>query len=122
MRSLANRLIFALLFGALPFTVYAENSLVGKWRLVNGKSDDAIGTLSANGKFFTIALQEPSVSFTAGYTQAPSGEFRCTVIDKNVVVMEGRFKDDSTIDMDITVKEIGKPEKKSWDLVAIRDE
>lgn len=122
MRTLANRLTLALLLGALSLTVHAENTLVGKWRLVNGNSDSAIGTLSANGKFFTIALKEPSVSFTAGYTQAPSGEFRCTVIDKNVVVMEGRFKNPSTINMDITVKEIGKPEKKSWQLIAIRDE
>lgn len=122
MRTLANRLILALLLGALSLTVHADNTLVGKWRLVNGKSDSAIGTLSANGKFFTIALKEPSVSFTAGYTQAPTGEFRCTVIDKNVVVMEGRFKDPGTINMDITVKEIGKPEKKSWQLIAIRDE
>lgn len=122
MRSLANRLTLVLIFVALSLTAHADNTLVGKWRLVNGKSDDAIGTLSANGKFFTIALQEPSVSFTAGYTQAPSGEFRCTVIDKNVVVMEGRFKNERTIDMDITVKEIGKPDKQSWQLVAIRDE
>ena len=121
MRSLVHRLTLVLLLGALSFAVHAENTLVGKWRLVNGKGSDAIGTLSANGKFFTIALQEPKVSFTAGYTQAPSGEFRCTVIDKNVVVMEGKFKNEHTIDMDITVKEIGKPEKKTWQLVAIRD-
>jgi hypothetical protein len=119
---MATRVTLALLLGVLSISAYAENTLVGKWRLVNGNGDNAIGTLSANGKFFTIALEEPSVSFTAGYTQAPTGEFRCTVIDKNVVVMEGRFRNPSTINMDITVKEIGKPEKKSWQLIAIRDE
>lgn len=122
MRSLAFRLTLFTLLGALSFSAQADNSLVGKWRLMANKNDDSIGTLSANGKFFTIALKEPSVNFTAGYTQAPTGEFRCTVIDKNVVIMEGRFKDPSTIDMDITIKEIGKPQTTSWDLVAVRDE
>ena len=122
MRSLFQRFFLVLVIGAFSAAAHADRALEGKWRLVNGKSDDAVGTLSANKKFFTIALDEPDVNFTVGYTQAPSGVFRCTVIDKQVIVMEGRFKNDRSFNMDITVKEIGQPATESWSVVAIRDE
>ena len=120
MQQMTARLIVFTVFILAAFSVQAENSLEGKWDLMNSGSRNVVGNLSANGKYFTIALDEPEANFTAGYTQAPNGDFRCTVIDKNVLVLEGRFKDRRSFDLDITVKEIGKPDTRGWELVAVR--
>ena len=119
MRELTARLIVFTTLLLAAFSVQAENSLEGKWELRDSGSRDVVGTLSANGKYFTIDLREPEANFTAGYTQAPNGDFRCTVIDKNVLVLEGRFHDRRSFDLDITVKEIGKPDTRGWGLVAV---
>ena len=119
MRELTVRLIVftALLLAA--FSVQAENSLEGKWDLMSSGSRNVVGNLSADGKYFTISLDEPEANFTARYQPSPSG-FRATVIDKNVFVLEGRFTDRRSFDLDITVKEIGKPNTRGWELVAVR--
>ena len=122
MRPVMTRLIAFSLLLFLSFSAQAENTLVGKWDLMMANSRDVIGTLSANGRYFTISLKEPKADFTAGYTQAPNGDFRCTVIDNNVLVLEGRFQDRKRFNLGITVKEIGKPETRDWALVAVRDE
>ena len=121
MRPLTIRLIAIIACLLLSFSAYAQqNSLTGKWEIKRTSGSDVIGTLSANGKFFTISLDEPEAKFTAGYSQAPNGDFRCTVIDKNVLVLEGRFRDSESFNLAITVKEIGKPETQDWQLVAVR--
>ena len=120
MQPLTTRLIAFTVLILLSFSAQAQNSLKGKWEVMHAHSRNVIGTLSANGKFFTLSIEEPEASFTAGYTQAPNGDFRCTVIDKNVLVIEGRFRDKRSVRLDVSVKEIGKPETKDWELLAVR--
>lgn len=120
MQPLTTRLIALTVLILLSFPAHAQNSLKGKWEVMNAHSRDVIGTLSANGKYFTLAIDEPEASFTAGYKQAPNGDFRSTVIDKNVLVIEGRFRDKRSFNLDIRVKEIGKPETRDWELIAVR--
>ena len=122
MRSAVHRLAVLLAFALITFSAHAgDNTLVGKWKLIDQANKANVGTLSANPKFFTLKLKNPKADFTAGYNQNPNGDFRSTIIDKKVLVMEGRFKDRNTINIDVMVKEIGKPEKTNWTLVAIRD-
>jgi hypothetical protein len=122
MRSAVFRLVILLALTVSSFSALAlDNTLVGEWRIVNGSSRDDVGTLSATPKFFTLKLTQPKANFTAGYNQNANGDFRSTVIDKNVLVMEGRFQDRNTIKIEVMVKEIGKPEKKNFTLVAHRN-
>lgn len=85
--------------------------LCGSWMLVSDKdAGKQMGSLTANGRYFTIELDEPQVNLTAAYTQGDNGDFRCTIIDKAVLIMEGAFADADRLSFVLNVKELGKPQ------------
>lgn len=106
----------------VPRADLKDKDLCGSWTLVSTKDPaKQVGTLSADGKFFTIRLDEPAMDLTATYTQAPTGEFRCTIIDKQVLIVEGRFSDANKIDFGVGVKQLGKPDVTRYEMLAVRD-
>lgn len=97
-----------------------NHHLHGDWELFGASDRQTLGTLKADGTFFTINLSEPEMDMRIAYTQAPNGNFTCTVLDKNVIILEGRFQDSDRFDMSVKVKEIGKPEVRAYEVTAQR--
>lgn len=96
--------------------------LCGKWTLVSETNPrDQKGTLTANGRYFTIELDEPEVNLTAAYTQGENGDFRCTIIDKAVLIMEGAFNGTDRLAFAVNVKELGKPGVVQYAMTAVRE-
>lgn len=96
--------------------------LCGKWTLVSQTNPrEQIGTLTANGRYFTIELAEPEVNVTAAYTQGENGDFRCTIIDKAVLIMEGAFDGTDRLGFAVNVKELGKPGVVQYPMTGLRE-
>jgi hypothetical protein len=91
----------------------AEFLLSGNWSLSGMESREIVGSLKANGAYFRLALQEPSLDLRSIYQQGPDGGFRATTLDKQVIVVEGNFENKDHISLRGDIKEIGKPAVKS---------
>lgn len=103
-----------------PAAASAANTLVGSWELSGVSNGKSLGSLSADKTYFTIKLSEPAMDMRIAYTQAPNGDFTCTVLDKQVIILEGRFRDADRFDMSVKVKDIGKPEVRTFEVTAKR--
>ncbi len=95
--------------------------LSGNWTISGSGGRDKLGTIKAGTKYFTLKLTDPKVDLRTAYMQADHGEFRCTVLDKNVITMEGRFENKDRIEFHMQIKEIGKPAITRYEMVARRD-
>lgn len=99
----------------------ADFKLSGNWTISGSNGREKLGTIRAGSKFFTLKLSEPKVDLRTAYMQGDHGGFRCTVLDKQVITMEGRFENKNRIEFHMQIKEIGKPAIKHYEMVALRD-
>ena len=105
----------------IPNAQLQGRDLCGSWKLVSEKDPARqMGTLTANGRYFTVELEEPEVNLTAAYTQGDNGNFRCTIIDKAVLIMEGAFADANRLAFVVNVKELGKPQVVQYPMTGLR--
>jgi len=106
----------------VPRAELQGRDLCGKWALVYETNPrEQKGTLTANGRYFTIELAEPDINLTAAYTQGENGDFRCTIIDKAVLIMEGAFDGTDRVAFAVNVKELGKPGVVQYPMTAVRE-
>ena len=98
----------------------SDHQLHGNWKLVGADDRQPLGSLKADENYFAINVSEPKMDMRIAYTQASNGDFVCTVLDKQVITLEGRFAHSDRIELDILVKEIGKPAVKTYNLLATR--
>lgn len=98
----------------------SDHQLHGNWKLVGADDRQPLGSLTADAKYFSINVSEPPIDMRIAYTQASNGDFICTVLDKQVITLEGRFEHSDKIDLNILVKDIGKPAVKTYNLLATR--
>jgi len=99
----------------------AEFLLTGSWTLIGKQSRKKVGSLRADGTYFTLALQEPRIDLRSVYQQAPDGGFRSTTLDKQVIIIEGVFENKDQMTLRVGIKELGKPAIESYDMAANRE-
>jgi len=99
----------------------ADFVLAGNWTVTSKKTRDKVGSLTADGKYFTLDIKEPRLDMRSIYQQAANGTFRSTLLDKQVIVIEGNFEHKDRMVMRVDIKDIGKPNVTSYDLSATRD-
>lgn len=99
----------------------ANYQLSGDWTLTGAFDRKTLGSLNADGAYFSIKVSDPAMDMRTAYTQAPNGDFVCTVLDKQVIKLEGQFEHSDRINLTIKIKDIGKPQVKSYNLLATRE-